>query len=335
MTPEKQKTLFRAFLLVALLSVGVVVAYFFVGVSQKHSGIEYGVTWSDTYAASLGVDPQAGLIATLDDLDVKRFRLPVYWNEVEPSVGEFTFYALEKNLEALAKRGAKAILVVGATEPRWPECWMPDWATNLAPAEREKAQMDYVRTVVEKFNHHPAVEAWQVENEPLLILFGECKNQRRAFLHEEIRLVNAMTDKPVLTTDSGELSTWTGFAGLTDKRGVSVYRVVLTSWFGIWRYPLPPFFYERKARLVEWLVGDVFVSEFQMEPWALQPLPTVPLDEQFKTFDSKQMRDNFDYATRIGLSPVYFWGAEWWYWMKEKKGHPEFWEEAKTFLRRY
>ena len=32
------------------------------------------------------------------------------------------------------------------------------------------------------------------------------------------------------------------------------------------------------------------------------------------------------------LKEFYLWGAEWWYWMKEKQNKPEIWDEAKKLF---
>jgi hypothetical protein len=44
------------------------------------------------------------------------------------------------------------------------------------------------------------------------------------------------------------------------------------------------------------------------------------------------MRNSFQYSRKLGMASVDFWGVEWWLWMKEKRNHPEFWEEAKAFF---
>src|SRR3989338_5333005 len=45
--------------------------------------MQYGVTFSPMYAEELGLDPMEAFDATLD-LGVRLFRIPVYWNRVEP-----------------------------------------------------------------------------------------------------------------------------------------------------------------------------------------------------------------------------------------------------------
>ncbi|MDP3794106.1 MAG: EamA family transporter, partial [Candidatus Uhrbacteria bacterium] len=128
---------------------------------------EYGITWSKPYAESLGIDPYEGLQATLDDLGVRHFRIPVYWSEIEPRAGEFEWDALTHQLEMIRERGGDIILVIGAKQPRWPEWWAPKWLDALSPADQEAAQLRYVETVMRHYADYGIfIKAWQVENEP-------------------------------------------------------------------------------------------------------------------------------------------------------------------------
>jgi len=43
---------------------------------------------------------------------------------------------------------------------------------------------------------------------------------------------------------------------------------------------------------------------------------------------SEKFKEIIDYAERSGFPKAYWWGVEWWYWMKEKKAMPEMWEAA-------
>ena len=41
-------------------------------------------------------------------------------------------------------------------------------------------------------------------------------------------------------------------------------------------------------------------------------------------------RHNIEFAEKTGFDKFYLWGAEWWYWLKEKQGRPEIWDEARA-----
>lgn len=321
----------------ALLLLLALFLFLWIGLAKPTDHPTFGITWSHTYAESLGIDPYIGLQASLNDFGVRIVRLPAYWTDIEPKRGTHRWTTLDRQMDLLSRVGAKAYLVVGRKQPRWPEFWTPEWVKSLDQREQERVQLAYVRAVVERYKNHPALGKWQVENEPGFGFgFGTEELQDRSFVAQEIALVKQLDPiHPVYTTESGELSTWTSFRKSVDTVGISTYRVVTSPLFGVIRYWfVPPYLYARKALLAKPWMPNIFVSEFQMEPWADTDLTRLTPEEQFITFDSKQMEKNFAFAERMQLSPVLFWGAEWWYWMKTK-GHPEFWDMAKAFFAKH
>ena len=311
--------------------------FLFVGWPSKTKQVEYGTTFSRPYAEELGLDANEALKATLDDLGLRRFRIPAYWGIIQPKEHEWYFNDLDLDIQTIGDRGGKVVLAIGEKLPRWPECWGPTWWKSQPRGEQRRYTLNYIETVVRRYRDNPAITAWQIENEPHFE-YGDCPKPDYPLIRQEIELVHALDPtRPVVTTDSGELSLWTDFGRSVDALGISVYRVVQSPTFGIWRYWfVPPYLYFRKSLLVKPMgVRNVYVSEFQMEPWSNKPILETPLDEQMKSFDTSQMRSNFNFAEQMQISPIDFWGVEWWYWMKEKQGHPEFWEEAKEFFTMY
>lgn len=298
--------------------------------------VEYGATFSRPYARDeLGLDADTVLAAALDDLGIRRFRLGAYWQFIEPRRGDWNFTDLDRDIQTIQDRNGTIVLAIGNKLPRWPECWQPSWWKTLSQEEQRAETLAYIQTVVERYRNTPAVVAWQIENEPHFA-YGDCPKSDMTFLREETALVRRLDpSRRVVTTDSGELSTWTTFGDSIDQLGISVYRVVRNPLIGTWRYWfVPPSFYRRKAEFLKpFGASSIYVSEFQMEPWSNQPLPSTPIDDQLKTFDLKQMRQNIDFAKNMGISPIDLWGIEWWYWMKEKHDRPEFWNEAKRVYR--
>jgi hypothetical protein len=293
--------------------------------------MQVGVTFSAPYARELSLDWRETLTETLDDLGVRYFRIPAYWSIVEPKKGLFSWTETDYEMDEIAARNGNVTLAIGAKLPRWPECWIPVWAQSLSAADEHTARLLYVQKVVERYRAHPALEAWQVENEALFP-FGVCPKPDRAFLKEEIALVRSLDpNHPVFTTDSGELSTWLSVGPLADGLGVSTYRVVLTPQKKILRYTwIPPYWYARHALLVSAFVKGVYISEFQMEPWASVIID--PVTTQSKTFSTAQMMDNFAYADRMRIQRISFWGVEWWWWMKVKHNDSSFWDLARTYF---
>ena len=114
----------RAILLLAIgLAVLAGLVFWYRATLPRDAGpAQIGVTFSTKYAKELGLDWKAAYLATLDDLGVRKFRIPVYWDEAEPERGRYAWDEVDWMLDEAAKRGADVILAVGRKTPRWPEC---------------------------------------------------------------------------------------------------------------------------------------------------------------------------------------------------------------------
>lgn len=320
-------------LLIAALIFLYIVFFLALSIGGKNAQ-EPGVTFSRPYAEQFKMDPDEVLTATLDDLGVRRFRIPAYWSLLQPTEGQWDWAWLDRDLDNIAQRNGTVVLAIGEKLPRWPECWIPDWALKLPQADREAALKEYLRQVVSRYQNHPAVKGWQLENE-IEFPFGTCPERRESLYDEEVQLVRELDQtKPIATTDSGELSFWS-LGGKVDRLGVSVYRVVVSP-LGIFTYWfIPPQFYLRKSQVMGWIWNfrNTYISEFQMEPWTKRAtLLETPIDEQMETFDIKQMSDNISFAQKSGFSTIDYWGVEWWYWMMKTQDKPEFWEMARLIF---
>ena len=75
----------------------------------KVSKIEYGVTFSEPYAKSLGLDWKQVYISMLDDLKVKDLRLSAYWDEVEKNRDQFSFDDLDFQINEASARNTKVV----------------------------------------------------------------------------------------------------------------------------------------------------------------------------------------------------------------------------------
>ncbi len=137
----------------------------------------------------------------------------------------------------------------------------------------------------------------------------------------------------IVISDSGERSNWQDAAGIGDLVGTTMYRTNVKR-YGLWTYSfLDPSFYSAKAETIGDLFGkDVICIELQAEPWPSKPLMEAPLLEQLKSMNLDMFKESIEFAKSTGLKAFYFWGAEWWYWMKKKQGRPEIWNEAKRLF---
>lgn len=301
--------------------------------------VEYGITFVKSHAAWLGLDWRRAYSDTLRELRPRYVRLSAMWNEIEPEKEKYRFADLDWMMNRARDAGSRVALVVGQKQPRWPECHFPEWYSKEKEEGRKKEFFEYVRRVVERYKNHPALELWQVENEPFIRFpFGECKGRfRKEWVAEEIALARSLDSAhPVLATDSGELGAWRKTALAGDYFGATLYRAVRTPGGRRVAYDLaPPALYAAKARLLLPRLDRFFISELQAEPWGTGVHPRdVPIPVQEETMNPARMRGAIEYARHIGASRAYLWGAEWWYWMKTEKNDARYWEIARGALAR-
>lgn len=326
------KVLFVAVSLIISLIIGIFV-YFNLPVKATNGDAKLGVTYSARYAKDIGLDWKENYLAILDDLKIKKIRIPVYWDLIEPKEGEYDFNDLDWQLNEARQRNAEIILTIGQKVPRWPECFIPAWTKN-DPEKKNPALLRMVNTVVERYKNNPEVKYWQVENEPFLD-FGICPVPDADLLGSEIALVrNIDPSRKVIITDSGELSLWYKAASYADVFGTTMYRTIWKEGFGYFDYPIGPRFFQAKLGLVNLInnKNEAIVVELQAEPWINGWTTSGALSEQFKSMNAQKLQENVEFARKVGFPEIYLWGAEWWYWLKTTQNHPELWDTAKNLF---
>jgi hypothetical protein len=303
------------------------------------SDVIWGVTFSPRFAASLGLEPRALYLDMLDDLGIRHIRLPIYWDEVEPTPGAYDFTALDWYLSEAQARSANVVLVVGYKQPRWPECYAPAWAANLPASRLRERVLKLVEAEVAFASRYPNVVMWQVENEPFR-QFGHCRTElfTSELMAQEIALVSRLDARPTVMTDSGELSTWLPAMRLSREYfGTVVYRQLHFDAIGRWQHPLPPWLYSGRDRIDRALLqkdGQTILIELQGEAWfegyALADIPPAVQRREFPP--ELLLVANVEYGRRTGFPQIYLWGVEWWSWM-EIQGYPEYVEMARAIFR--
>lgn len=302
-------------------------------VKNIDSRADIGVTFSQRYASDLGLDWKETFVAILDDLKIKKIRIPVYWDLVSPEKGMYDFSDVDWQLQEAQERNAEIILVVGMKVPRWPECHVPEWAKNDGNARNIKKDelLNFVGVVADRYKDNQAVKYWQVENEPFL-RFGICPPTDADLLDKEIALVRKIDpSREIIVTDSGELSIWIPAAKRADVFGTTMYLSVYSPKVGYFDYPIGPNFFKFKQWLIEKFANQQksIVIELQGEPWINGWVADASLEQQFESLDAKKLEKNVHFAKKSGFSEIYLWGVEWWYWLKVKKNHSEIWETAR------
>ncbi|HEY8489895.1 MAG TPA: beta-galactosidase [Dehalococcoidia bacterium] len=316
---------------------------------------EYGVNFSCRHAAWLGLDCRETYLAILDDLQVKHLRLSVYWSDVEPSPGRYDFEHLDWLLDEAAERDVQVLLTVGVKAQRYPEFYPPEWLVSAAEvparftfaedAEVEARALALVRHTVEHYAHHPAVAAWQVENEPYLPNIGPEKGWSvgRDLVLREIQVVRE-TDplgRPVVVNHASHHRFdpyWRDILATADVLAQNVYtrKPFPLSWLGglyVSPYRLGPFTADlsRQARAADQAGKALWITELQAEPWERADVRLLR-QEQIGSIDLRRLEENLRLAANSGATRVYLWGAEWWYYQLEAFGDDRWWQAAREIF---
>lgn len=299
--------------------------------------IDYGTSFSVYHSEELKLNWKEVYDAALGDLGVKRLRLSAHWPLVEPENDKFNWTELDYQIKQAEIHDAKVILAVGRRLPGWPECHEPSWFGSLDYETKRTELFEYMTAVVERYKDSEAVAYWQVENEPFLTLFAKhiCGDfLDKELLKAEVAHVKSLDpSRPVIVTDSGELSLWYQAYNSGDAFGTSVYIYVWNHFVGPIRYPITPAFFKIKRNIVETLFGpkDTKLIELSLEPWLLQPIVDTPIEISLQQMNIDKFNEILLFAKRSGFQEQYLWGVEWWYFMKEN-GFPEFWERAEEIF---
>ncbi|PIZ95661.1 MAG: hypothetical protein COX81_00365 [Candidatus Magasanikbacteria bacterium CG_4_10_14_0_2_um_filter_37_12] len=301
--------------------------------SYKKFPVEYGISFNQNHAEDLDLDWKEVYNDILNDLHPKHIRIAAMWSEIESQKGEYNFADVDWMMDKAGVNGTKVVLVVGQKAPRWPECHVPSWFKEDGASDSAVHLINYVTATVERYKDHPALDLWQVENEPYIgFKFGDCEGYQENLVGDEINLVRKLDPKhKIVLTDSGELATWHQASKYSDILGTTLYRIVRTPGGKVFSYNwLPSGFYRLKARFWKKDYDHFFVSELQAEPWfnGIAPIDT-PLEEMEKTMNVERLQNNMDYAETVGASRIYLWGVEWWYFMRKNFDDARYWEIVK------
>ncbi|MEX0651840.1 MAG: cellulase family glycosylhydrolase [Candidatus Paceibacterota bacterium] len=306
---------------------------FLLSIKEAPQKITYGVSFNTLYAEELHLDWKETYIAILDELGVRQLRLSAHWPMVEPERDALNFSELDFQIAEAEKRGADIILGVGRRLPRWPECHIPTWAGSLTWDEQKVEIREMITEVVNRYKSSEVVTYWQVENEPFLGVFAqeECGVLDKDFLKEEIDLVRELDPtRAILVTDSGNLGLWAGAYTSGDVFGTSVYVYFWNPEIGPFKSILPPAYYRIKDNVMGLLFGrkESLLIELSAEPWLLQPVVDTPIEVQLERMNIEKFEEIITFAQETRFNTQYLWGAEWWYWLKER-GDDSFWLRAQ------
>ncbi len=135
-----------------------------------------GISFRPLQAAVFGLDERATLQALLA-FPFQLIRLGAYWNRIEPEPGTFHTTELDWQIEAAEKAGKQIILCVGPLKTfGYPEFFVPSHHLKRPFREHslvkpslypslQKAAIDFVTRLVERYKGRKNVIAWQLEHD--------------------------------------------------------------------------------------------------------------------------------------------------------------------------
>ncbi len=302
--------------------------------TEDSKPLQLGVSFIPDYAKSLGLNPQSTMGALIG-IGVKQFRLVSYWNDIEPTQGQYNFSQLDWEFQQADTAHAKIILTLGLRQPRWPECHIPTWAQNEPVSEWQPQLEAFMKAVVNRYKNSPSLESYQLENEYFLQGFGDCTNFSRSRLVSEYNLVK-QTDPhhPIIVGRSNNALGFPVNQPTPDEYSISIYRRV---WDAAYthryiEYPFPAWFFGFLASMQKiYDHKDMMIGELQAEAWPPhgQTIPQTSLAEQNKSFNAKRFKDVVAYGKATGMRSIDLWGAEYWYYRKVILHDPSLWNVAK------
>lgn len=330
---RSKKTLLR--LSIAFLVTLLLLFYrdFLLQLSVKNPGVsgnvEAGATFIHINAEALGLDWKAAYREIINDVGIKQIRIPIFWDQIEPKPGVFEWGTLDWQMSEAAKAKAKVLLVVGHRVPRYPECYAPQWTQTMDDRQFKLALFSMIEAAVLHFKDHPALTAWQVENEPLAKFFGatwggkDCR-EIAPWVAEEVRLVRSIDRHPTVVTFA--FSPWissqlrqtlkfdSDVIAITLFNKVYFRSIFYNGYVEIFKLGLlSPLRLAYQKSIAARHHKDFWVAELQAEPWGPNgPYQFDRSEDAYLSMNVDRLNETWNYATQAGVSRLYLWGVEWW-----------------------
>jgi hypothetical protein len=297
----------------------------------RSANLQIGTTFIKINAEHLGLDWRSAYKEILTDIGIKQIRIPIFWDQLEREPGKFDWVDLDWQMQEAAKANAQVMLVVGHRVPRYPECYAPDWTKGLDDAAFKRSLFTMTETVVKHYRDHPALGAWQVENEPEAKIMGKiwgdgtCREISH-LVREEVQLVRRLNMRRIKIVVTYAFTPWTAAqVRKTLKFDSDVVAMTLfnklyfrspfyTGYLEMFKLgPLSPLRLGYQRSLIKKNEQELWIAEMQAEPWGPDgPYKFDQPEDADITMNPARLRETWDYAVNGGASRVYLWGAEWW-----------------------
>lgn len=286
---------------------------------KQRDEIQFGASLSIKQCRNFKIDDQKVLQFALKELQITRFRLMSYWNEIEIKPGAYNFDYLDAQVAAISKNSGSITMCIGVRQPRWPESHWPSWTNRLSISERNNALYRFIETTVRRYQKNVHIVSWQLENEALLKNFGEQGDFDRKRLRSEYAIIKQLdSSRPIIMTTS---TSW-GIPlrrPIPDVVGFSYYLITYDK--GAYRKSIyQPWIFKLRSTLIRLLWRrPSFIHELQAEPWGPKNIWEMSDAQQAESMNLQLLTQNIQMAKKIGLYPIDFWGLEWWYWLYTHK----------------
>lgn len=308
-----------------------------------------GISFRPLQAEAMGLEPRAALRALLDH-PYQLIRLAALWNRMEPAPGVFDPSALDWQVQAAERAGKHLILGVGAVKNfGYPEFFVPKHHLPFPLPEGKlvseashpallAAALAFVARVVDRYQDHDSVIAWQVEHEAVDPLGVEHSWRLAAgFVKQEFAAVKTLDPKrPILlngflpmsapvaaqqwwrTRDQGDSLSLA--EEKADIIGVDVYPCHALGAAGGWTAYLDAGnrAWSNRARSLFTRGRRVMISEGQAEPWEAVTTPPSHVGRGMASCPPERVIENYNRCLRLAretgslLDAYLFWGAEYW-----------------------
>ena len=308
---------------------------FFLQWTVKDSGVanevKVGTTFIKINAEALGLNWKSAYREIVNDIGIKQIRIPIFWDQIEPKPGIFDWETLDWQMQEASKANAKILLVVGHRVPRYPECYAPDWTRSLDDRDFKQALFNMTTAAVLHFKDHPALEAWQVENEPLAKILGkiwggETCREVAPLVAEEVKLVRSLDQHKHPTIVTFAFSPWmtsqiretldfdSDVVAITLFNKLFFRSPVYSGYVEMFRMGFfSPLRLAYQAAIAQQKAKPFWVAEMQAEPWGPDgPYRFAHPEDAYISMNPDRLTETWNYATRSGISRIYLWGAEWW-----------------------
>ncbi|MBE9032358.1 beta-galactosidase [filamentous cyanobacterium LEGE 11480] len=293
--------------------------------------LKIGATFIKINAEHLGLDWRSVYKEIIDDVGIKQIRIPVFWDQLEQEPGKFDWADLDWQMQQAAQSQAKVMLAVGHRVPRYPECYAPEWTKPLDEATFKRSLFRMTEAVVQHFKDNPALDAWQVENEPLAkilgVIWGDagCREISH-FVKEEVAMVKRLDEQQHPTIVTYAFSPWpssqlrqtiefdSDVVAITLFNKLFFRSPVFNGYVEMFKFgPMAPLRLAYQRSIVKHHQQDFWVAEMQAEPWGPKgPYDFENPDDAYISMNPDRLNETWDYAANSGASRIYLWGAEWW-----------------------